>query len=140
MRSLCGRAHAMTFPSHGPAFLFCPGDRPDRFEKALAAADVVILDLEDAVAPDHKDAGRVEVASAARRFGERAVVRVNGVGTPWHTHDVTAMHEAGVACLMLPKVSGPEDLFGLGDVDVIALCETAAGVVRADRIAESEHC
>ena len=44
--------------SVGPALLFCPGDRPDRFAKAAARADAVILDLEDAVAPDHKQAAR----------------------------------------------------------------------------------
>ncbi|MGH3664645.1 MAG: aldolase/citrate lyase family protein, partial [Egibacteraceae bacterium] len=55
----------MSFDPPGPALLFCPGDRPDRFDKALAAADAVILDLEDAVAPQAKEAARAHVAAAA---------------------------------------------------------------------------
>ena len=48
----------------GPALLFCPADRPDRYAKAAARADAVILDLEDAVAPDAKDAARRAVQEA----------------------------------------------------------------------------
>jgi citrate lyase subunit beta/citryl-CoA lyase len=48
----------------GPALLFCPGDRPERFDKALAAADSVILDLEDAVGPEHKDVAWTHVIEA----------------------------------------------------------------------------
>jgi citrate lyase subunit beta/citryl-CoA lyase len=51
-----------------PALLFCPGDRPDRFDKAAAAADTVVLDLEDAVAPEHKERARNEVVRALGRL------------------------------------------------------------------------
>ena len=51
----------------GPALLFCPGDRPDRFAKAAARADAVILDLEDAVAPDRKQEARRAVAAQIGR-------------------------------------------------------------------------
>ncbi len=75
----------------GPALLFCPGDRPDRFAKAAAAADTVVLDLEDAVAPDAKDAARHAVVRALADLDPATVVvRVNAPDTPWHTADVAA--------------------------------------------------
>jgi citrate lyase subunit beta / citryl-CoA lyase len=67
----------------GPALLFCPGDRPDRFAKALAAADTVILDLEDGVGADGKDAARAAVV-ATDLDPARVIVRVNAAGTPEH--------------------------------------------------------
>ena len=74
-----------------PALLFCPGDRPDRFGKAVAAADAVILDLEDAVAPENKNRARNEVARTLRDLDpSRTIVRINAVGTPWHEGDVAA--------------------------------------------------
>lgn len=72
----------------GPALLFCPGDRPDRYAKAAAAADTVVLDLEDAVAPDAKDAARDAVVRSLADLGPAGldpaavVVRVNATGTP----------------------------------------------------------
>ena len=60
----------------GPALLFCPADRPDRYEKAAARADTVILDLEDAVSPDAKAAARQHLA-AVPLDPERTIVRVN---------------------------------------------------------------
>ena len=63
----------------GPSILFCPADRPDRSAKAAAAADAVILDLEDAVAPADKAAARDHVASSTLD-PESTIVRVNPVG------------------------------------------------------------
>lgn len=60
----------------GPALLFCPADRPDRYAKAAAAADTVIIDLEDAVAPADKPAARAALTTA-RLDPARTVVRVN---------------------------------------------------------------
>ncbi|MDJ1136972.1 HpcH/HpaI aldolase/citrate lyase family protein [Streptomyces iconiensis] len=130
----------MGFLDHGPALLFCPGDRPDRYAKAAAAADAVLLDLEDAVAPDAKERARSEVANAVPELGDRVVVRVNAIGTPWHEADVAAMRRAGARQLMLPKATGPEDLAALGDFEVVALCESAAGVLNARALAHSPHC
>ncbi|WP_284981526.1 CoA ester lyase [Arthrobacter sp. efr-133-TYG-118] len=124
----------------GPALLFCPGDRLDRFEKALDRADVAILDLEDAVAPDRKDAARGPVAAAAAGAPERMVVRVYAAGTSWFYDDVAAMRTAGVRTLMLPKASSPEQLVALRDFEVIALCETAAGILAAPRLAAEPNC
>jgi hypothetical protein len=68
------------------SYLFVPADRPQRYAKALASgADVVIVDLEDAVAPADKDAARDALAQwiSARDAAERIVVRINGVASPW---------------------------------------------------------
>ncbi|MFI7680775.1 HpcH/HpaI aldolase/citrate lyase family protein [Actinophytocola sp. NPDC049390] len=112
------------------SFLFVPGDRPDRFAKAQAAgADVVVLDLEDAVAPPAKEAARDHVA-AWLADGRAAVVRVNAAGTPWHANDVAAVGAA--TAVMVPKAERPEDL----DVhpSVLPLIETARGVASAARL------
>ena len=65
----------------GPAWLFCPGDRPDRYRNALAAADLVIIDLEDAVGADQKGAARRAMVTESLE-PERVVVRVGGAGEP----------------------------------------------------------
>ncbi len=83
----------MTF-TLGPALLFCPADRPDRFAKALERADAVILDLEDAVAPENRGAAR-EAIAAADLDPARVIVRVNELGTPDFDADLAAL--AGTA-------------------------------------------
>ncbi len=109
-------------------FLFVPGDRPDRFAKAAASgADVVVLDLEDAVAGPAKPAAREHVVSWLAAGGT-AVVRVNGVGTPWHADDVAAVRERAVA-VMLPKAERVADLDGLPAV--LPLIETPRGIAAA---------
>jgi citrate lyase subunit beta / citryl-CoA lyase len=106
------------------SFLFVSGDRPDRFAKAAAAgADVVVLDLEDAVAPGAKDAARAHVV-AWLADGHTTVVRVNAAGTPWYADDVAAVRDA--VAVMVPKAERPEDLDGLPSV--LPLVETARGV------------
>jgi citrate lyase subunit beta/citryl-CoA lyase len=80
-----------------------PHDRPDRFGKAVAAGDTVILDLLDAVAPEHEGRARYEVVRAVRRLEPaRTVVRVNGAGAPWHDGDVPALAELPGTVVMLP--------------------------------------
>lgn len=109
------------------SFLFVPGDRPDRFAKAAAAgADVVVLDLEDAVAPAAKEAARAHVVAWLAE-GHTAVVRVNAAGTPWHADDVAAVRDA--AAVMVPKAEWPSDLDGLPSV--LPLVETARGIAAA---------
>ncbi|WP_105565275.1 HpcH/HpaI aldolase/citrate lyase family protein [Microbacterium halophytorum] len=120
----------------GPALLFCPGDRPDRFAKAAERADAVILDLEDGVAPERKEAAREAVASS-RLDAERTIVRVNtGVG---RRADLAAVAAAGYRTVMVPKASSAVDIDVPVGLDVIALCETAAGVVRAEQFAEQRR-
>ena len=86
------------------SYLFVPGDRPDRFTKALATtADTVIVDLEDAVAPDQKDQARAAVA--AFPFAERSIcLRLNGNNTDWFRGDLALCALPGVNSIMLPKV------------------------------------
>jgi citrate lyase subunit beta/citryl-CoA lyase len=125
------------------SFLFVPGDRPDRFAKAAAAGPgSVVIDLEDAVAPDHKETARA--AALAHLAGHTALVRINAAGTPWHEDDVAALRGAeGLAGIMLPKAGSAEDLRALrgarGSRDlpaVLALIETARGVRDAAGIAQ----
>ena len=128
-------------PSWGPALLFCPGDRPDRFDKAAAAADVVVLDLEDAVAPEAKHQALAEVIAAARRLGPaRTIVRINGAGTPWHDDDVSALAALPDTVVMLPMAADAAQIEELAPHPVIALCETAAGVLAAERLARASGC
>ncbi|GAA3981586.1 CoA ester lyase [Thermobifida alba] len=125
----------------GPALLFCPADRPDRYAKAAERADAVVLDLEDGVAAEHKDRARaLLVAGLADLDPDRVVVRVNAPGSPWWDADVAAVREAGVRLVMLPKAERPEDVEALAPARVIALCETAAGVLAAPRLAASPSC
>ncbi|GAA4198474.1 CoA ester lyase [Streptosporangium oxazolinicum] len=113
------------------SWLFTPGDRPDRFAKAVIA-DAAVLDLEDAVAPDDKPAARDAVV--AWLTGHRAYVRINGVGTAWHDADMEALAGLpGLLGVMLPKSEEPEGM--PGSVRVVALVETAAGVENAAAVA-----
>ena len=123
----------MTFPL-GPALLFCPADRPERYGKAAERSDAVILDLEDAVAPRDKAAAR-EALLAHPLDPARTIVRVSSAGTEDHQLDLAAVDETDYRYLMLAKTAGVRDLDRLEDYDVIALCESAAGVVAAPAIA-----
>lgn len=131
--------------------LYVPGDRPDRVAKALASgADAVFVDLEDAVAPAHKDLAREVLAEALAGVGDRGPgsggpalqVRVNARGSAWHEADLAAVAQlAPEVGLRLPKVSGPGDVAAvraaLPDRAVHALVETALGVERAFQIASA---
>lgn len=124
--------------------LYVPGDRPDRFAKALVAgADQVILDLEDAVAPDRKVLARTAVAHFLDQSpGGRIAVRPNGRGTQWHEQDLL-MLAANRQCLelRLPKVESPQDVddvlahWPAAQPEVTCLIESALGVERAFAIA-----
>jgi citrate lyase subunit beta/citryl-CoA lyase len=126
------------------SYLFVPGSRPDRFAKALAAgADAVILDLEDAVAPEAKPTARDAVGAWLQASGAAApgvLVRVNDAGTPWFADDLAMMQRTGARGLMLPKAehTGPVEraAAALGrDGRVIALIETACGLQSVHAIA-----
>src|SRR5699024_6300133 len=119
----------------GPALLFCPADRPDRFGKAAERADGVVLDLEDAVA--NKDSAR-QALVAHPLDPESTLVRVNSVDSGELEEDLSAVREAGYDTVMLSKMTGPEDVQHLDDMRVVALCETARGVLAAPEIAAEE--
>jgi citrate lyase subunit beta / citryl-CoA lyase len=122
----------------GPAILFCPADRPDRYGKALERADAVILDLEDAVAVADKDAGRAALL-AHPIDPARVIVRINGFATEQFEPDLDALGSSEYRRVMLPKASSAAELEVLRGYDVIALCETAAGVLAAPEMAAVEH-
>lgn len=117
--------------------LFVPGDRPDWFAKARAAgADVVVLDLEDAVAAPRKDAARAQVHGWFAAGGT-GIVRVNGAGTRWHEADLDLA--AGLRIpVLLPGAEDPDDVArvvaALRGAPVVALVETAAGVLAAPAV------
>ena len=131
---------------HGPSLLFCPADRGDRYAKALAAADSVILDLEDAVAPADKASAREQLIAAgtASARGDagaldptRVIVRVNPADTADHPLDLAAVANTPYRTLMLAKAESAAQLDALqaAGYRVLALCETAAGVARVAEIA-----
>lgn len=127
--------------------LYVPGDRPDRFDKAATSgADVVILDLEDAVAPAHKDAARDAVVAwlAARPAdgdGPLVQVRVNASRSSWFDADLAAVTASGGrASVRLPKAESVADVDAVVDVSgsalvVHAMLESALGVENAYAIA-----
>jgi citrate lyase subunit beta/citryl-CoA lyase len=120
--------------SMGPAILFCPADRPDRYKKAVERADAVILDLEDAVSADAKDFAR-EAVAVSQLDPARTMVRVNSVGTADFNADLAALARTGYRTVMLAKAEHPSQLAALADFEVVALIETAAGVLHAAAIA-----
>ncbi|MFK1434794.1 HpcH/HpaI aldolase/citrate lyase family protein [Pseudomonas aeruginosa] len=121
-------------------FLFVPGNKPERFAKAIASgADVVILDLEDAVGVDEKDRAREHVIEWLKHHPDSVVVRINPRVSREAQSDLRALRGL-VSVVMVPKteseldVRDTVDLLGR-DASVIALIETARGVLQADRIA-----
>ncbi|MCK2028604.1 HpcH/HpaI aldolase/citrate lyase family protein [Microbacterium galbinum] len=128
----------MTFDL-GPALLFCPADRPERFAKAAERADAVILDLEDAVLPAAKASARENVRAAALAPA-RVIVRVNAPGSAEFAADLAAVAASPFRTVMVAKTEDPStlDVFDTGYA-VIALCETARGVQAAESIAEHER-
>ena len=98
--------------------LYMPGSNARVLEKAKTlAADGVILDLEDSVAPDAKEMARQQVADVVKAggFGKREVfIRINGVDTPWHADDLSAAAHAAPDAILVPKVSNPQTLEMVG--------------------------
>ncbi|HEY6494367.1 MAG TPA: CoA ester lyase [Trebonia sp.] len=121
-----------------PALLFCPADRPDRYQKAVSSADVVVLDLEDAVSADRK-AGAREALISVPVDPARVIVRVNAAGTSEHAADVAALASTLYQRVMLPKAETAAQLTALGRRQVVALCETPLGVLNAAQIAAAPN-
>ncbi|HTQ21385.1 CoA ester lyase [Mycobacterium sp.] len=124
----------MNLRAAGPAWLFCPADRPERFAKAAAAADVVILDLEDGVAEADKPAARKALRDTPLD-PERTVVRINAADTDEHARDLDALADTAYTTVMLSKTESAAQVDALGPRDVIALIETPRGAVFATEIA-----
>jgi citrate lyase subunit beta / citryl-CoA lyase len=123
----------------GPALLFCPADRPERFNSALTRADAVIIDLEDAVAPSAKTAARGGLIDADLD-PDRVIVRVNPTGTADFDADLATLSQTDIRTIMVAKAESPKRL---GRIDprfaVVALCETARGVEASERIAALDN-
>ncbi|MDE3116307.1 MAG: CoA ester lyase [Pseudomonadota bacterium] len=125
--------------------LYMPGSNARALEKAQSLpADAVILDLEDAVAPDAKELARQQVAAAvkSRGFGKREVViRVNALSTPWGAADLVAATEAGPDAILVPKISTPGELaeiesrLGSARIAVWAMVETPLAILNIASIA-----
>ncbi|MBV7501141.1 CoA ester lyase [Achromobacter sp. ACM05] len=129
--------------------LYMPGANARALDKARTLdADALILDLEDAVAPDAKAQARAQVAAALREggYGRReCIVRVNALDTPWGMDDVRAVAQAGADAVLLPKVESPAQLAALAqaldaagapmDLPLWAMAETPLGFLRLDAIA-----
>ena len=129
--------------------LYMPGSNARAIEKARTlAADAVILDLEDSVAPDAKAAARRQVTDAvsAGGFGAREViVRINGLDTQWWLDDLNAVGKAKPDAVLVPKVSGPNHLEDVAErlvdisadqkIRVWAMMETPLAMLNARDIA-----
>ena len=128
-------------------YLFVPGNRPERFAKALASgADAIVLDLEDAVAPAAKGGARQAIARWSREAGEgdraRVVVRVNDFQSAACADDLQLLRDAHLAGVMLPKAESAGQVHAVRAVvpgaRVLALIETARGVANAQEVAGAD--
>lgn len=125
----------------GTSWLFCPADRPDRFDKAASTADVVILDLEDGVAPHNRDAARQAIASAGRHLEpDRTVIRINAHDTPDQLADLALLAELPFTMVMLPKAAAVREITELAPLNVVVLCETVEGVLALSQMARASNC
>jgi len=133
----------MTHPFR--SVLYLPGSRERVLEKAKGLpADALIFDLEDAVAPEEKEAARGLVCGMIRSgYGARKrLIRVNGLDTEWGEDDLAAAIEAEPDGILIPKVDGPEILTGIasrlkGKTRIWAMMETPLGILNAKEIAGS---
>jgi citrate lyase subunit beta/citryl-CoA lyase len=121
------------------SLLFLPASNPRAIEKARGlAADMVVLDLEDAVKPADKARGReAAVEAVAIAFPGLVAIRINS-RPPWHEPDLAAVAASAAPCIIYPLTSGPDDIRRVADrtgKPVLAMIETARGVIDAAAIA-----
>jgi citrate lyase subunit beta/citryl-CoA lyase len=131
--------------------LYMPGSNARALEKAREiAADALILDLEDAVAPDAKEMAREQVCAAVKAggYGRRElIIRTNGIETPWFAADLAAAVDAKPDAILIPKVSSPETLIEIGHkltgrwadpaIRIWAMIETPLAILDVERIARA---
>jgi citrate lyase subunit beta / citryl-CoA lyase len=141
-RSSPHAAGVVAQPMHR-SYLFVPGNRPDRFDKACATrAHAVIVDLEDAVPAADKREARASVAAwlAAER---PVIVRINAADSEWFDDDLRTCANGGVAAIVLPKAERVEDIrrigYVCGDLPVLPLIESARGLWNAHTVAQAAH-
>lgn len=138
-----------TIATRAGSFLFLPADRLHRLEKALASgAHMIILDLEDAVAPDAKHGARATLRERWRHLEPaartRLAIRVNASSTPWHEEDrtlVETLASDGLGGVVLAKTESPAPLGELTQrargVPLLPLIESAEGLAALDLIAHA---
>jgi citrate lyase beta subunit len=124
-----------------PAVLFLPANRAGAVAKARqSGADIIFLDLEDAVAPEAKaDARAAAVAAVAEPFGVPAAIRVNGFASEWFGADVEAVADSASDLVIVPRAEGPEvirEVKALTGKPVAAMIETPLGIRRCWEIAD----
>lgn len=129
------------------SFLFVPSHRIDRLSKAFdSGADALILDLEDAVAPEQKAMGRNAIRSTWPHLSHaqrgRIVVRINATPSPWHRDDLMLLDALdGLGAVMLPKAESRQQIEGILTVcphlPVLPLIETADGLAQIDHLAQT---
>jgi citrate lyase beta subunit len=120
--------------------LFLPASNPRAIAKARqAGADLVVLDLEDAVKPDDKDAARkAAVAAFADNWPMPVAIRINAVGSEWHSLDLDSVALSGADFAVVPRAISAHLVHGVAEAagkPVLAMIETAAGVLAAADIA-----
>jgi len=127
-------------------WLFVPGNRPELFDKAfVSGADVIIFDVEDAVAPDDKSEARRAIArwcAAASAHRSRLAIRINDPTTAWFADDLELLRTTAVAVAMLPKAESSEQIARVrrpmaADGWVIPMIESARGVANVESIASA---
>lgn len=135
------------------SLLYMPGSNARALEKARdLAADGLILDLEDSVAPEAKATARDQIAQAvlARGFGRREVlIRINGLDTPWWIEDITMAGKVRPDGILVPKISSVEDLNAIADrlsdinadvsIRVWAMIETSRAILHAEALAAASR-
>jgi len=134
------------------SFIFCPGNRPDMIPKALSSrADMVCIDLEDAIIPDHKNIARIETVKAFDNLfipkGVETLIRINDVNSQDGIEDIEAILNTNIAVsgLMLPKIQSVEEIIILEnkikekdkDLNLHIIIETNRGLEKAWDIAQS---
>lgn len=123
------------------SILFLPASNPRAVEKARGlGADLVVLDLEDAVRPEDKaDARKAAVAAVKERWPMPVAIRINGVGTKWHSPDLDAADRSKADYMVVPRAISAHlvrDVAKTVRKPVLAMIETAAGVLCASEIAK----
>ena len=126
------------------SFLFVPANRTDRYAKAMASgADIVVIDLEDAIAHDAKDRARMLLDSAWGEFehDDRVVIRINGLDSVELADDAALCASLGPAGVMVPKAESAESLEALyerlGEIPLVPMIESGVGYAALDSIARA---
>jgi citrate lyase subunit beta/citryl-CoA lyase len=122
------------------SLLFLPASNPRAIAKARGAgADLVVLDLEDAVKVEDKDAARLAAVEAVDDAWPMPVaIRINGAGTEWHSADLDVTAKSNADLLVIPRTASPKvvrDVVAATGKPVLAMIETAAGVLESAKIA-----